>query len=109
MIRRPLAEGHAALLRHAGEVVRVPEGTLVVRAGQPSDHFCFVLEGAFELYDPAKDRRIGVATLGPGQVIGEIAFLTGGAASRSGIWNRAIRILRRWPRSAASRRATARL
>ncbi len=80
MIRRPLTAGHVALLRRAGEVIEVPQGELVVRAGQPSDHFLFVLEGEFELYDPAKDRRIERVDAWSGPVHREIAFLTGGAA-----------------------------
>ncbi len=80
MIRRPLTEGHVALLRRAGDMIDVPQGVVVVRAGQPSDHFFFVLEGEFELYDPAKDRRIGISSIGPGQFIAEVSFLTGGAA-----------------------------
>jgi thioredoxin reductase (NADPH) len=79
MIRRPLTEGHVALLRRAGRVEEVAAGTLVTRAGQPYEEFHFVLEGEFELYDPVKDCRIGKAALGPGQFIGEISFLNGGA------------------------------
>ncbi len=80
MIRRPLTEGHVALLRRKGQEVAIDEGTMLIRAGERSDEFFFVLEGEFELYDPAKAQRIGLASLGPGQFIAEISFLTGGAA-----------------------------
>ena len=79
MVRRPLEEGHIALLRRAGRIEEVAAGTIVTRAGQPYESFFFVLEGEFELYDPVKDARIGAAALGPGQFIGEISFLNGGA------------------------------
>ena len=79
MIRRPLTEGHIAALRAAGRVEQVPEGTLLYRSGDRADRFIFVLDGTIELYDPVRQARVGIGTLGPGQFVGEIAFLNGGA------------------------------
>ena len=79
MIRRPLSDGHVALLRRAGEVREVQAGEVIYRSGSLAEHFLFVLEGSFEMFDERRGTRLGAATLGPGQFIGEIAFLNGGA------------------------------
>ncbi|PZR00573.1 MAG: thioredoxin-disulfide reductase [Cereibacter sphaeroides] len=80
MVRRPLTEDHVRLLRRIGRVEEVEAGMPVIRAGERYDRFQYVLEGEFELYDPVKNIRMGEATLGPGQFVGEISFLNGSAA-----------------------------
>lgn len=80
MIRRPLTPAHLAMLRAAGREVHYAEGDFAYRSGDPLDRFEVVEEGGFELYDPVREMRIGVATLGPGQFMGEIGFLTGANA-----------------------------
>lgn len=79
MIRRPLTPQHVALLRRAGVEETLPEGTILYRSGDRADRFIFVLDGEIELYDPVRQARVGLGTLGPGQFVGEIAFLNGGA------------------------------
>jgi thioredoxin reductase (NADPH) len=83
MVRRPLSEHHVALLRRAGREEEVAEGTLLYRSGDLADRFIFVLDGEFELYDIYRGERIGRNTLGPGQFVGEIAFLNGSAMLNS--------------------------
>lgn len=79
MIRRPLTAQHVALLRQQGVEETLAEGTILYRSGDRADRFIFVLEGEIELYDPVRRARVGLGTLGPGQFVGEIAFLNGGA------------------------------
>ena len=74
MIRRPLTEGHVDLLRRAGRIEEIEPGSIVIRAGDAYEDFHFVLEGEFELYDPVKGCRIGSASLGAGQFMGDEAL-----------------------------------
>ena len=59
------------------EVVRfaqweeISAGTHIMKDGEPGDHFCFVLEGEV---DVAKEGR-ALGTLGPGELIGEMAVI----------------------------------
>ena len=78
MVRRPLTAGHITALRRIGTERAVPEGEIFLRMGDPSDMFHYVLEGAFQLWDEARDQPLNASTLGAGQFIGEIAFLVGG-------------------------------
>ncbi len=78
MVRRPLNETHVKALAREGTPREVAEGELIVRAGDRADTFLFVEAGEFELYDEAQSQRIGEATLGPGQFMGEVQFLMGG-------------------------------
>jgi thioredoxin reductase (NADPH) len=78
MVRRPLTGDHIAAMRRIGTLREVPEGEIFLRTGDPADTFFHVLEGGFQLWDEALGRAINVNTLGAGQFIGEIAFLTGG-------------------------------
>ena len=79
MVRRPLTPQHVALLWRAGAEETLPEGTILYRSGDRADRFIFVLDGEIELRDPVREARIGPGTIGPGQFVGEIAFLNGGA------------------------------
>jgi thioredoxin reductase (NADPH) len=78
MVRRPLSAEHIAAMRRIGTLREVPEGEIFLRTGDPADVFFYVLEGGFQLWDEALARAVNVNTLGAGQFIGEIAFLTGG-------------------------------
>ena len=80
MIRRPLDEGHVAALRRISEERVLPADTVFMRAGEPYREFLYLLEGELELFDPEAETRIGTATLGPGQFVGEIGFLSGAGA-----------------------------
>jgi thioredoxin reductase (NADPH) len=79
MVRRPLTPEHVARLRRAGRAQEVGEGEILLRPGDPLDRFLYIEEGELELWDPEKQERIGVNTMGPGQFAAEIGFLNGGA------------------------------
>jgi thioredoxin reductase (NADPH) len=76
MVRRPLLPGHVDAMRAIGEEVTVPAGTVVYRAGDTYHHFKYVLDGDVELFDQDTGDRIGTASLGPGQFMGDIGFLS---------------------------------
>ena len=78
MIRTPLTEAHVASIRSIAEEVTVRAGDWLFELGAPADRFLYCLDGEAEAVDPLTDARYGDATLGPGQFVGEIAFLTGG-------------------------------
>jgi thioredoxin reductase (NADPH) len=78
MVRRPLTPDHVAAIRRIGVVRDVPEGAIFLRTGDPADRFFHVIEGGFQLWDEGKGQALTPNILGPGQFIGEIAFLTGG-------------------------------
>ena len=81
MVRRPLSEGHVALLREAGEVREVAPGEALLLPGAPQLHLFYVEEGEFEAFDPARrDVSLFEATIGPTQFIAEIGLLTGGGS-----------------------------
>ncbi|MGQ0567389.1 MAG: FAD-dependent oxidoreductase [Gemmobacter sp.] len=79
MVRRPLTPDHVARLRRAGRSRDVAMGEILLRPGDPLDRFLYIEEGELELWDPAKQARVGVNTMGPGQFAAEIGFLNGGA------------------------------
>ncbi|MFT3765183.1 MAG: cyclic nucleotide-binding domain-containing protein [Minicystis sp.] len=64
-----------ALLEALGEVVEVPPGAPIFRAGEPAEHLHVVLEGA--LVPAAPPGEMPAFWVGPGDVCGEVAFLLG--------------------------------
>ena len=78
MQRMPLSEEHVRRLRRIGEPVSWRAGEIVQRPGEPASRFVYVEEGRIEVLDPYTGRNELDATLGPGQFMGEIAFLSGG-------------------------------
>lgn len=81
MRRVALAEPHVAAIREAGTEMRYPAGTVVVRPGDPVDHFFYVEEGEIEVLNSFTGERLIDATLGPTQFMGEVSFLAGGSWS----------------------------
>ncbi len=78
MVRRPLTEAHIASIRSVGTERIIPAGAIFITTGDASDQFYYVLDGAFQLWDDTRGEAMNANTLGAGQFIGEIAFLTGG-------------------------------
>ncbi len=78
MARTPLHQEHVQAMRRAGTVEEVVAGTLIFKAGDVMDRFCYVLDGEVEAIDPRTGGRYGQgATLGPTQFFGDISFLSG--------------------------------
>jgi CRP/FNR family cyclic AMP-dependent transcriptional regulator len=61
-------------LAAAGRVTNLPAGWPFVTQGEPADACYFLLEGTARVFFSREE----VAQLGPGDVIGEMAFVTGG-------------------------------
>jgi thioredoxin reductase (NADPH) len=76
--RTPLTPGHVDALRAAGVRRSYPAGTMLAGQGDPMDRFIFVEAGEMEVVDVVTGGRKVPSTLGPGQFMGEIAFLAGG-------------------------------
>lgn len=76
--RTPLAASHIDALRAAGTRRSYPAGTMIAAQGDPMDSFIWVESGEIEVVDVVTGGRKVPSTLGPGQFMGEIAFLAGG-------------------------------
>jgi thioredoxin reductase (NADPH) len=76
--RTPLTIEHVAAIREAGTERSYSAGTIVVQQGDPMDRFSYLLEGEIEVIDAFTGERALPHALGPGQYMGEIAFLSGG-------------------------------
>src|ERR1700686_4195237 len=74
----PLAAGHIDAIRAIGRERSYDAGDMIARIGDPMDRFLYVVEGEIEVLDSNSEKRIGDATLGPGQFVGELSFLSGG-------------------------------
>lgn len=79
MQRTPLTPEHVEALRAAGTEKRYSAGTMLVHQGERIDHFTYVEDGEIEVVDDFTGERAVASTIGPGQYMGEIAFLSGGA------------------------------
>lgn len=78
MRRTPLHPEHVAAMRAAGRTVDYPPGTVLADPGKPIDRFTYVEEGEIEVFNPFTGERHLPSSLGPGQFMGEIAFLNAG-------------------------------
>src|ERR1022692_4555245 len=74
----PLAAGHIDAIRAIGRERSYDAADMIARIGDPMDRFLYVVEGEIEVLDPYSEKRMGDATLGPGQFVGELSFLSGG-------------------------------
>ena len=78
MQRTPLTEDHVRRIRRIARERTWREGEIVQRPGEPADSFIYVEEGRIEVLDPYTGRNELDASLGPGQFMGEVTFLSGG-------------------------------
>jgi CRP/FNR family transcriptional regulator, cyclic AMP receptor protein len=61
------------------EVIEVPAGTVLARAGEPGDEFFLIMDGSARVEVSARKR----SRLEPGQYFGEMSLLDGGPRSAS--------------------------
>ncbi|NJC04347.1 thioredoxin reductase (NADPH) [Sphingomonas kaistensis] len=78
MAPRPFADDQMAAIRAHATARSYRAGEVVLDAGAPQDRFVLVEEGEIEVADPITGERFRDASLGPGQFMGELAFLNGG-------------------------------
>jgi thioredoxin reductase (NADPH) len=76
--RTPLSPNHVEALQAEGERKAYPAGAMIACPGDPVDRFIFVEAGEVEVVDAVTGLRKVPDSLGPGQFMGEIAFLAGG-------------------------------
>src|ERR1700683_3458445 len=74
----PLAAGHIDAIRAIGRERSYGASDMIARIGDPMDRFIYVVEGEMEVLDRDSEKRMGDGTLGPGQFVGELSFLSGG-------------------------------
>lgn len=73
---RGLSEADRALVLQSMRQVRLPAGSTVLRAGEPSDELMLVLEGsASVVVRDARGAELRLSTVLPGATLGEIGFL----------------------------------
>jgi thioredoxin reductase (NADPH) len=73
-----LTAGQIDAIRAIGRERSYAAGDMIARIGDPMNRFLYVLEGEIEVLEPHSEKRMGDATLGPGQFDGELSFLSGG-------------------------------
>jgi CRP-like cAMP-binding protein len=71
------------------EVLEVPAGTVLARAGHPGEEFFLILDGAAHVEVSARKR----SRLGPGQYFGEMSLLDGGPRSATVVADTPLRLL----------------
>src|SRR5262249_56152997 len=91
-IFRDLEESERARLAAELETLNLKRGDALVRQGETADALYIVVTGRFLV--TVAGRREAVAELGPGQPVGEIAFLAGGARAATVTALRARLVLR---------------
>ena len=78
------ADEEIASIERIGRTVSVKEGDLLFREGDAGDSACLILSGSMDVFRTRADEtELLLATLGPGEVIGELAIIDGGARSAS--------------------------
>ena len=76
--RTPLSPSHIEALRAVGKPLMYPQGVVIAQQGDRMDQFIWIESGEVEVVDVMTGGRKLPSTLGPGQFMGEIAFLSGG-------------------------------
>ena len=76
------------------EVVEIGDGELLIARDEPNRELFFLVEGQLEVTVPQSDSMTfsPMVRIRPGSVVGEIAFLDGGARSAS-VWSRGPTVL----------------
>jgi thioredoxin reductase (NADPH) len=81
MSPQPFKTEHLEAMAALGSEKRYAAGETIYGVGQRMNRFLLVLEGEVDVVHPFTGERVGNATLRPGQFLGELAFLNGGAAT----------------------------
>lgn len=92
---RHLDEGERTLLEGIGRVIEVGDGEELIRAGAKDTQLYAVEQGVLEIVGPG-DRIL--ATVGPGEVLGEVSFIDDSPRSAS-VRASAPSIVRAWAKT----------
>ncbi|MEL7396917.1 MAG: FAD-dependent oxidoreductase [Pseudomonadota bacterium] len=79
--RTPLEPEHVEAIRKIASTRRYGKGDIVLKPGQAMDEFIYIESGEMEVVNPQTGQRALQFTTGPGQFLGEIAFLNGGTCT----------------------------
>ena len=80
LVRRRLAPEHVEAIGKIGQSVDFAAGEKIFELGGPQDYFYYIEEGTVDVINPITERPFTFGTMGPGEFIGEIDFLSGGRA-----------------------------
>ncbi|WP_114521513.1 cyclic nucleotide-binding domain-containing thioredoxin-disulfide reductase [Altererythrobacter sp. ZODW24] len=83
MPRTPLADDHVEAIREIATERSYQTSDMVAEVGDAMDRFVYVLDGEIEVVDPHTGNRMGDASLGPTQFMGELSFLNAGSFTLS--------------------------
>jgi CRP-like cAMP-binding protein len=72
---RYFTEDERARIESIGAVKRMAEGAFLIRAGEIDSALFAIEEGHLDIVRMEDDKAIVVATVGPGDVIGEVSFI----------------------------------
>jgi len=70
-------------------VLETPAEQVLARAGEPGDHFFFIIDGATRVEVPPQSHR----RVGPGEFFGEMSLLDGGPRSATVVADTPVRLL----------------
>ncbi len=76
-IATQLGPDHLATLLEGGSVLEIPAGRALIRDRMPVDFLYFILEGALGVYVENAGESKRVATVQPGEWLGEVSVLSG--------------------------------
>lgn len=89
---RDLSPEASEALVACASVVEVATGGVVIREGTPGSSLYVVLEGRLRVVSDAEQESVLLARLGPGEVVGEVAILTGDMRTAAVIADSAARL-----------------
>jgi CRP-like cAMP-binding protein len=72
---RYFTEDERARIESIGAVKRMTEGAFLIRAGEIDSALFAIEEGHLDIVRMEGDKAVVVATVGPGDVIGEVSFI----------------------------------
>jgi CRP-like cAMP-binding protein len=76
-IASQLGPEHLSMLLEGASVQELPAGRALIRDRMPVDFLYFILEGALGVYIENAGKSIRVATVKPGEWLGEVSVLSG--------------------------------
>lgn len=83
-VLRPLDEARLRVIAMTGAVMRLLPGERVAEKGDEGDAAFIILEGGVDVVLPGADGdEVTLTTLGPGEIVGELAVLTGNPRATS--------------------------
>ena len=94
LVRQRLAPEHVGAMRAIGGSITLSAGDKILAVGGPQNHFHYIEDGTVDVINPITNRPFPEGTMGPGEFIGEIDFLSGGRAQVDIVAATDVRLLR---------------